>query len=711
MSIKKDISWRVYLSYLVLVLWAIALISRIVVTQQVQGKYWKSVADSLTTDFKNIEADRGNIYSEDGRLLATSLPFFEIRMDTKAESVSNELFRAKVDSLALGLSNLFKDKSAEEYRRMMVSGRKDKERYLLLKRKVSYTDLLMVRKFPIFNLGRYKGGLIAIQQPRRVNPFDYVALRTIGLSRDGAQKVGLEARYDTFLSGTNGRQLMQRIAGNTWLPITDDNAIEPQNGKDIITTIDVGLQDVAENALLNTLVKNEAKHGCVILMEVKTGKIKALANLGQDEDGSYSENFNYAIAEAIEPGSTFKMASCAALLESGLADTSTMVDLEHGHKLYGKQKMTDHELAVNYVSLKTCFAISSNVGISKLVTTYFGSNPQKYFDYLKQFGLTEKTGIDLDGEARPDVKNTSSKYYNKVVSLPWMSVGYEERVTPLQTLCWYNSIANNGKRMKPYLVAQVKEYGKVIKQFEPKVVIENVAKPATISKLRAIMEAVVTKGTAKGILLNPNYSIGGKTGTAQIFQLGSGGFNNKGGGGSKKFLASFVGYFPADNPLYSCIVVIYNPTKDKSVYYGSQVACPVFKELADKVYATSTFMHAPIQKNDSTLRPNDKPQSIVGTSKEVESILKELQSPYSNINEIGWCSMIREGNKYTSVNRNIEQGKVPDVTGFSLKDALFILENKGLKVKFKGNGKVIEQYPNAGEILIKGSEVNLELSN
>ncbi|MEY2829390.1 MAG: hypothetical protein RIQ33_1248 [Bacteroidota bacterium] len=697
--------------YIGLVLWVGALIFKIVLTQQVHGSYWKSVADSLTTDYKKIEAERGNIYSEDGRLLATSLPFFEIRMDTKAELVSNELFRAKSDSLALCLARLFNDKSQEDYRRLIVNGRKDKERYLLLKRRVSYTDLLMVRKFPIFNLGRYKGGLIAIQQPRRVNPFDYVALRTIGLSREGAQKVGLEARYDTFLSGTNGRQLMQRIAGNTWLPISDENAIEPQNGKDIITTIDVGLQDVAENALLNTLVKNEAKHGCVILMEVKTGKIKALANLGQDESGAYSENFNYAIAEAIEPGSTFKMASCAALLESGLADTSTMVDLEHGHKLYGKQKMTDHELAVNYVSLKTCFAISSNVGISKLVTTYFGSNPQKYFDYLKQFGLTEKTGIDLDGEARPDVKNTSSKYYNKVVSLPWMSVGYEERVTPLQTLCWYNSIANNGKRMKPYLVSQVKEYGKVIQQFEPKVVIENVAKPATVSKLRAIMEAVVTKGTAKGILLNPNYSIGGKTGTAQIFQLGSGGFNNKGGGGNKKFLASFVGYFPADNPLYSCIVVIYNPTKDKSVYYGSQVACPVFKELADKVYATSTFMHAPIQKNDSTLRPNDRPIEIIGNSKEVELVLSELKSNYNVVSEIGWCAMLRNGNKYSSVNRNIEQGKVPDVTGFSLKDALYVLENKGLKVKFKGNGKVVTQYPEAGEILIKGSEVNLELSN
>ncbi|MFM7015555.1 MAG: hypothetical protein ACKOX3_04435 [Bacteroidota bacterium] len=229
MSIKKDISWRVYISYLGLVIWVVALIGKIAVTQQVQGKYWKSVADSLTTDFKNIEAERGNIYSEDGRLLATSLPFFEIRMDTKAESVSDELFRTKVDSLALGLSNLFNDKSAEDYRRLMVSGRKDKERYLLLKRKVSYTDLLQVRKFPIFNLGRYKGGLIAIQQPRRVNPFDYVALRTIGLSRDGAQKVGLEAKYDTFLSGSNGRQLMQRIAGNTWLPISDEKAIEPQN--------------------------------------------------------------------------------------------------------------------------------------------------------------------------------------------------------------------------------------------------------------------------------------------------------------------------------------------------------------------------------------------------------------------------------------------------------------------------------------------------
>ena len=709
MNIKKDISWRVYVTYIGLVIFALCIIARIAYTQQVQGKYWKSLADSLTTDFKTIEADRGNIYSEDGRLLATSLPFFEIRMDTRAEAVSDELFNEKVDSLAIKLSHLLKDKLAEEYRRIMVSGRKNDERYVLLNRKVTFTELQLIRKFPIFNLGKYKGGLIAIQEFHRVNPFNQLCLRTIGLYRD-SNKVGLEKTYDEYLSGVNGKQLMQRIAGNTWLPLTDENAIEPQNGKDVYTTIDVGLQDVAESALLNTLVKNEAEHGCVILMEVKTGKIKALANLGRDENGGpYSERMNYAISEAIEPGSTFKMASCAALLESGLADTSTMIDLEHGHKVYGKQIMKDHELAVNYVSLKTAFAISSNVGISKFAYNAFNDKQEMYTNYLKQFGITQKTGIDLSGEANPDVKEATSKRWNKVVSLPWMSVGYEERITPLQTLCWYNSIANDGKRMKPFLVSKVTEYGKVVKQFNPTVANEKVVSEKTVKKLRGIMEAVVLKGTAKGVLLNSNYSAAGKTGTAQIFQAGSG-FNNK-GVGSKKFLASFVGYFPADNPQYSCIVVIYNPTKDKSVYYGSQVACPVFKELADKVYATSTFMHAPIEKNDSLLHPEDRPGFMAGATKEIEKVLTELKSSHSIMTEGNWCSVIKEGKNYSSAERQIQQGVVPDVTGFSLKDALYVLENKGLKVKFKGNGKVIEQYPNAGEVLVKGSEINLELSN
>ncbi len=693
-----------------MVLFVAALIAKIFVTQQMQGKYWRSLADSLTTDYKVIEADRGNIYSEDGRLLATSLPFFEIRMDTHAELITDDLFNDNVDALAAKLQQLFQDKSKEEYRRMLVQGWKNEERYLLLHRKVSYTDLLQVRKFPIFNLGKYKGGLIAVQEYKRVNPFSDLALRTIGISREGAQKVGLEAHFDTFLKGYNGRQLMQRIAGNTWIPLTDENATEPLNGKDVITTIDMGLQDVAERALLNTLVKNQAEHGSVILMEVKTGKIRAMANLGHTgPDEPYTEGLNYAISEAIEPGSTFKMASCAALLESGFADTSSVVDLEGGHKVYGKQIMKDHELAVSRASLKTCFAISSNVGISKFAYNAFNDKQEMYTNYLKQFGLTQKTGIDLDGEANPDVKSADSKRWNKVVSLPWMSVGYEERVTPLQTLCWYNSIANDGKRMKPYLVSQITEYGKVVKQFHPTVANEKVVSEKTVKKLRDLMETVVTKGTAKGVLLNPNYTIGGKTGTAQIFQVGSG-FNNK-GAGNKKFLASFVGYFPADNPQYSCIVVIYNPTKDKSVYYGSQVACPVFKELADKVYATSTFMHAPIEKNDSLLHPEDRPGFMAGATKEIEKVLTELKSSHSTMTEGNWCSVIKEGKNYSSAERQIQQGVVPDVTGFSLKDALYVLENKGLKVKFKGNGKVIEQYPNAGEVLVKGSEINLELSN
>jgi cell division protein FtsI (penicillin-binding protein 3) len=705
MTIKKEISIRVYILFVFLLLFAVMVMAKTFVTQQVEGKYWKNLADSLTTDYKMIEADRGNIYSADGRLLSTSLPFFEIRMDTKAEHVTNEIFNTYIDSLANCLSLLFMDKSAFEYKDFLKTGRKNSERYLLLKRKVSYTDLIKLRKFPIFNLGKYKGGLISIQQSRRVNPYRMLAFRTIGCYRENAQLIGLEAAYDTVLKGTNGRMLMQKIAGNTWIPIENDNGYEPINGKDILTTIDVGLQDVAEKALLNTLVKNEADHGCVVLMEVKTGKIKAIANLGKAADGTYGENYNYAIAEAIEPGSTFKMASCAALIESGLVDSASKVDLEHGLKIYGKQQMKDHELTENYVSLKRAFEISSNVGISKMVYNCFVSKPTAYIDLLYRFGLNKKTGIDLQGEAAPDVKNIQSKRWNKVVSLPWMAVGYETRVTPLQTLTFYNAIANNGKRMQPYIVEEIREFGKVVKRNSPTQLGAAIVSQRTVDQLKGLMEGVVENGTARKVLKNNNYTIGGKTGTAQIFQIGSG-FNNK-GGGNKKFLASFVGYFPANNPLYSCIVVIYNPTKDKGVYYGSQVACPVFKELADKIYATSTEIHAPVYIVDSA--KYDKPAVLSGNRYDLEKVLKNTSIAYNTTESNIWVSSQHEANKYNFIANPIKNAIMPNLINMSAKDAVYILENNGIKVSLKGVGKVAMQSLPAGDILVKGSMVQLEL--
>ncbi len=715
MTIKRDISWRVYLSFIGLTILSLAVLGKIVKTQQLEGKYWISVADSFSTSYREIDADRGNIYSADGRLLATSLPFFEIRMNTCAPWLNDSTFYRNVDSLALCMAALIRDTTADAYRKYIIKGRKRGDHYLRLSRRdVNYTELLQIRKFPMINMGRYKNCLTEIEKSKRINPFHYLARRTIGIQRD-SQAIGLEASYNDFLKGVKGLQLMQKIPG-TWIPLTDDFVNEPIHGKDIITTIDVGLQDVAENALLNTLLQNNADHGCVIMMEVKTGKIKAIANIGRNSKGLYDEIENYAVKEAIDPGSTFKMASCAALLESGLVDTSTIVDLEGGHKFYGVLvhgrpvgvTANDHELKENVVTLKHAFEISSNVGISKLVTANFYGNQQRYYDYLYGFGLNDLTGIDLANEHQPYIKDTKDKTFNKVTSLPEMSVGYELNITPLQTLCFYNTIANDGKRMKPYLVEEIREFGKTIKFNQPVVQREQIVSLKTIGKLKAMMEGVVIRGTASKVLDNKNYTIAGKTGTAQINQGGKAAYANK-NGGQKKFLASFVGYFPADHPMYSCIVVVYNPNKDKSVYYGSQVACPVFKELANKVYATSTSLHAPIDRKDTSLHPYDKPLAFCGLAEDIEPLVKELHFPMMGDMEAIWMNCKKAMTSYQVNERKVVSGQVPNVIGLSVKDAVCLLENAGFKVKLNGNGKVNQQQPAAGTTAQPGQVVQLTL--
>ena len=676
--------------------------------QNVKGHFYRALADSLSTSYRTIAAERGNIYSSDGHLLATSLPFFEIRMDGACDAFTDDYFYANVNVLSEGLAAIFKDKTAKTYEQILIKGRKSGDRYILLQRKVSYNQLKELRNLPIFNLGRYRGGMIAVQENRRVYPFENMALRTIGYVRENAKSVGLEGRLDSLLDGEDGRQLMQKIAGNTWMPVSDDNAVEPQNGDDIVTTINVGLQDVAQKALLNTLNENLAEHGTVILMEVSTGKIRALANLTRTPSGQYTEMYNYAIGEAIEPGSTFKMASCAALLEAGLADTNTIIDVEGGTKTYGRQKIDDgdHRGKLINPTLQEVFAASSNVGISKIVNQQFASHPQDYINFLDKVGLRKKTGIDLDGEAKPYIKDTRDKYWNKVVSLPWMSIGYEESVTPLQTLCWYNTVANNGTRVKPQLVEKISLADGQVKNVEPEVAAEHVISQSTVNKLKGMMQEVTRTGTAAGKFKDCGYTVAGKTGTAQIFQQGNGFQNN---GGSTKYLASFVGYFPAKNPKYSCIVVVYNPSK-RGTYYGSQVACPVFRELADKVYATSLDLHVANNDQDKTKKLL-MPLRISSTGYDISTVFSQLHYPMSVEKSGTWIqydidSALHPVNKVNTIVPNA----VPNVLGMTLKDAIYLLENAGIKVNAKGGGKVIAQSSAPGSPIQKGTTISIVLN-
>ncbi len=703
MGIKRDIYWRIAIAFIAMVVFAVAILWKIFQIQNVEGNYWRAMADSLTTRYVAIDADRGNIYSSDNRLLATSLPRFEIRFDAKAEGLENSYFNSTIGKLADSLAWLFNDKSSNDYRFELTNARKNNERYHLLKREISYTQLQAIKNFPIFRDGQYKGGLIVTQKNKRSYPFRVLANRTIGYVGDnGTKPVGLEAKFNNDLIGTQGKRLMQKISGGIWMPVNDDNELAPKNGKDIITTIDVSIQDIAENALLKTLLKNNADHGCVIVMDVKTGAIKAIANLGRDKDSVYKELYNYAIGEAHEPGSTFKLASMLSLLEDGYIKLTDTIDTEHGHKIYGKQNMKDAEdHGESRVTIKKCFAISSNVGVSKLVNQNYYKNPDKFLKHLRDLKLDQPVGIEIPGERKPYIKNDSDKLWSASVSLPWMSVGYELNITPLRLLTLYNAVANNGVMMKPYIVQAIQEYGQTSQEFAPVISISKICTDATLISLKELLNEVVISGTAHN-LFNPYYSVAGKTGTAQITNIG-------GGYVKHIYQSSFYGYFPADVPQYSIAVVINAPSN--GVYYGSAVAGPVFKEIADNIFSTNLNIHPSIE-NDTVTYKATMPIVKTGSSSDLKYLFNNLKIPFINNEEGTWLQQVSSEKvvELISSNKSVVAGVVPDVKGMGLRDAIYLLESSGLQVRVDGIGVVKNQSLPAGTKILKGQLITITLN-
>ncbi len=698
MKVRKEILLRIYLTFFALALFGMAILFQAFRIQTFEGKHWKAMADSLTTSFRTVPADRGNIFSADGRLLATSLPFFDIRMDALTPSIDDELFYSKVDSLALLMARKFGDRDKYYYKEKLIQARKKGNRYLLLRRNVSYPDLQEIKEWPLFRRGRYRGGLIVIHKNKRVLPFGLLANRTIGYVRNtnGASSVGLEAAFNTELEGREGKQLMRKVAGGSWVPINAENEIDPQNGRDIITCIDVNMQDIAEDALYRTLVKHDAKHGCVILMEVETGEIKAIANLGRTSEGVYWEDYNYAIGEAKEPGSTFKLATMMALMEDGLIDLEDSVDIGYGSTVFFDRVMRDAEPhKQGKVSVRYAFEVSSNVGISKLAQHYYGKEPERFTDRIDAFHLNEKTGIELAGEAQPFIRHPEDKGFSKV-SIPWMSVGYEVMIAPIQMLTFYNAVANGGKMMKPYLVKSVSEFGREIRSFRPTVIDRSIASRKTIEKAHELLEGVVDHGTGKRIK-SKYFKIAGKTGTAQIAQ-GKSGY-------AKVYQASFVGYFPADKPRYSCIVVINGPSK--GVYYGGSVAGPVFKELAEKVHALTLEKEDAQDENEGWLTsPTFSPK---GFQEDFTTVYDAIDIDYAGIRDEIWVDATLKRDSVLFNREDVKASFVPDVRGMGLRDALYLLENRGLKVRFEGKGKVVWQSIRAGTPITKGGYSSIQL--
>lgn len=700
MSIRKDILLRVYFTFVLLAIVGFAIFGRAVQVQLFQGEKWKKMSDSLTTDFIDVEAGRGNIYSEDGSLLATSLPEYEIRMDLQTETLTKEIFDENVDSLAICLANLFKDKTALEYERKLIKARREGQRYLLLKRAVTYPQLKKMKEFPIFRMGKNKGGLLVIQKNKRIQPYKTLASRTIGYKVQGVQPVGLEGAFDTELGGKTGKRLVQRISGGVWMPLNDEDEIAPQDGYDIITTIDVNIQDVAQNALNQQLIKHNADHGCVILMEVATGEIKAIANLTRIQEGVYQEKYNYAIGEATEPGSTFKLASYMAALEDGIFSPDDTVDTDGGkYRIYNHTLSDSHEGGYGRIPMRKAFEVSSNVAIAKKINNGYKDNPEKFVERLKQFGLDTKIQLQIPGTPKPRVKTPESSDWSGL-SLPLLSIGYEIAMTPMQTLLLYNAVANNGKMVSPIMVKELRSLGQTIQTYETKVLKKKIASDETLLKVRRMMEGVVKEGTAKN-LSTTVYQIAGKTGTARIAQ-GASGYKGK-----RVYLASFCGYFPADNPKYSMIVVVTDPSS--SGYYGNVVAGPIFKEIADKVYATQLDMHKDMMITYASTT-KEIPLAKNGLKEQTIKVYNKIGvSAQSVNNDAEWVSTERKDNAIALSPKEINKGIVPDVKGMGLQDALYLLENSGLRAIVRGSGKVVQQSLTSGQAIRKGANIIIEL--
>lgn len=698
---KSDIMWRIYLVYFLTVAFSVLIICRVFYLQFIDGDRYREMARHATMRYESIDAARGDILADDGRVLATSIPVYEIRMDLDKKVVSDELYRQGIDSLSMMLSTLFHDRSASEYKRMIGQARGNKERYFLVKRNVSYNQLLRLKKFPIFREGRFKGGLLVVERNRRETPFKSLALRTIGYEREGVY-VGLEGAYREYLEGVQGKRLMQRISGGNWMPVNDENEIKSQNGKDIITTLNLNMQDVAENALLKQLVKYQAHHGTVVIMEVSTGKVKAITNLTRNAGGYYEESFNYALGESAEPGSTFKLVSMIALLEDGAVNKDDFIQTGDGTINYADRTMRDaRDGGFGTITVKDAFALSSNVGISMMIDQAYRKNPSKFIDHISQLMLDKPLGLEIRGEGAPIIPRPDKPGWSGV-TLPWMSIGYNLTMTPLQTLVLYNAIANNGRMMKPMFVEEVRWTGRTIKKFEPQVMKSRICSQSTLTTVQEMLVDVVENGTGSGIR-TPLYPIAGKTGTAQVAKAG-GGYR---GGDRKIYRASFAGYFPADNPLYSMIVVVHDPKG--WIYTGSQVAAPIFREISDKIFATQ------VNVNDNYILASANtavPEHAAGRPNELRALYSffDFRVKMEDKNTLWANAHLADNETIVVSERTFEQNLVPNVVGMGLMDALYVLENAGMRVRFNGRGMVRSQSIRSGTRIVNGSEIVLRLS-
>lgn len=700
---------RTFLVYIgVLAVGALILVKAVLV-QTREGDELRQLAEQVETRFDTLQASRGDILADDGSLLATDVPIFEVGIDPMV--IDSFVFFDGVDELSKQLATMFPKRSAARWKKGLIEARNNHKRYFLVDLNVTLGQFREMETFAILNQGNLKGGLTKSQPKfKRIHPYGSLAGRTIGYVNDTIV-VGLESAYDSVLRGQDGHHKQRHLHHGTWIPIEDDNNIEAVNGNDIVTTIDISIQDIAERALRHALVENKAEQGCAIVMEVATGHVKAITNLQRNkENDRCQELYNFALGNGIEPGSTFKLASMLVLLDNYPdLDINSHINIGSGPLVFSNKKMfDDHTIHPDgRVTIREVFEQSSNKGTAKLITDYFGDNPERYINSLYGMGLNVPLGTGIAGEAKPYIKHPVYDKRNWAkTSLPWMSIGYELRLPPLQILTLYNAVANGGKMMKPQFVKELRKDGITIATIEPTVIKEQIATKKTIDSIQSMMKGVVQRGTAK-MLKDTEYGIAGKTGTAQLYNVQKKAYKwvNAEGRLERDYNVTFAGYFPADQPIYSCIVVI---SKAKGRFYSAgKVAAPAFKEIADRVYATKIKGMLEAEDHD-----NKNPDSIIRHQSELTPYLKGIGVAYSDHstgNEWVTASYSAEDGKYIVQPVEFDSLRVPDVRGMNITDAVYLIENMGWNIAFDGYGKVTQQSVKAGDTLQPGGLITLTL--
>ncbi|MBL7943666.1 MAG: transpeptidase family protein [Flavobacteriales bacterium] len=702
MERNNDIYKRAWWAFLGVVALAALIAGRMFMIQVQPGERATAILNSAAVE-REIEAARGQIFAHDGTPLSVNVPIFSVYWDARA-SYDLQLYRDNIDSLALCLSTLIPGTSTSYFISKFKTARQQKDRYALIADSLDGYEIEKFKSFPFAREGRYKSGFIIEQFNKRERPLGKLARRTIGIG-GGDEFTGIERAYDNELRGKNGLQLQEKIAGSVWRPVESSFITEPEPGSDLITTLDVHLQDLAHKSLKENLEKHQASWGCVVLMEVETGMVRAMVNLSKEKNDFYTEEYNYAIGSSLEPGSTMKLATLMACLDEGLIDPGDSVATGNGIASFHKIPMKDSNWdkgGNGTITAEQCFEKSSNIGTAKLVEKSFANQPALFLEKLHSYGLNDKLGIELEGEGTPFLYDKPGESGWSAISITQLAIGYEARCTPLQTLAFYNAVANDGKYLRPQFVEEIRKNDQVVFRAEPIVLRKNFCSSSTLDICKQMMEGVAEKGgTAEEIFKKVDYKVAGKTGTARIHENGR--YHEH------RFRASFVGYFPAEDPKYSCIVVISDPKSGQ--YYGSTVAAPVFRDLANRVLATDPELHITAPEVDSTaVAAFMYPASKDGDAKALASVYRSLGIPNNIDKKQQWLSTTTTADSVLVNNKKILPGLVPDVKGMGLQDALFLLENRGMKVQVVGYGKVKRQSVTPGSAVKSNPYITIELS-